>query len=80
MLTKKKNIRKQSPFFFSKIQKRPDVWLSVSNNQNLKEIRAIDAEIIDATDRRDRRRTNFDFMSSAYIHAATKCRFWQSQS
>ncbi len=37
----------------------------VGNNQNLKEIRALGSEII-AT-QTDRRRTNFDFMSSADI-------------
>ncbi len=50
------------------------IWPRGSHNENLKEIHAITSEIIDATDGRtdgrttdDRRRTNFDFMSSADI-------------
>ena len=73
MLTKTKNIRKKIKkkcFFFSKIQKRPSIWLRGSNNKNLKEIRASGSEMIAIrTDgrRTDGRRTNFDFMSSADI-------------
>ncbi len=33
-------------FFFQKFKKRRDVWLRGSNNQNLKEIRALGSEII----------------------------------
>ena len=45
MLTKTKNIRKKT-FFFQKFKKRPGVWPRASNNQNLKEIRALGSEII----------------------------------
>ena len=61
MKTKTKNIHKRKTFFFSKMKR---------HSQNLKGIHAITSEIIDATDGRatdDRRRTNFDFMSSADI-------------
>ena len=68
MLTK--NICKKSPpnlIFFSKIQKSLSVWPRGSNNQNLKEIRALGSEII-ATQTTDiGRQTNFDFLSSADI-------------
>ncbi len=46
-------------------KKSKNVWPRGSNNQNLKEIRALGSETI-AT-RTDWRRTNFDFMSSADI-------------
>ncbi len=74
MLTKTKNIRKKSKKKKKKkkIKKSPGVWPRGSHNQNLKEIRALGSEIIATqTNGRhtmdDRRRTNFDFMSSADI-------------
>ncbi len=53
-----------------KKKKRLGIWPMGSHNWNLKAIRAVTSEIIDATDGRrtdDVRRTNFDFMSSADI-------------
>ncbi len=49
MLTKTKNIHKQSNiFFFQKFKKHLSIWTKGSNIQNLKEIRALGSEKIAA--------------------------------
>ena len=75
MLTKTKTIRRKliknkKKSFFQKFKKCPSILPRGSNNQTLKEINALDSEIIVSwTDGRtdDRRRKNCDFMSSADI-------------
>ncbi len=50
-------------FFFQKFKKRVSVWPKGSNNQNLKEIRALGSEII-ATRTDDGRQTTDDRQKS----------------
>ncbi len=72
MLTKTKNICKKSKknFFFFKMKKKFGHMAQEKPQMKFERNPCSNSEIIDATDGRttdDRRRTNFDFMSSADI-------------
>ena len=70
MLTKTKNIHKQSNiFFFQKFKKHLSIWTKGSNIQNLKEIRALGSEKIAA-------RTDKGWQTKLPYHDLC----WQSQA